>query len=444
MSFPKKFVWGVAAASYQIEGATTADGRGETVWDMLCRKDGAVWSKHSGAEACDHFRRYKQDVALMKSLRIQAYRLSIAWTRVLPAGTGKVNPKGLAFYDKLIDELLAAGIQPYVTLFHWDFPLALYHRGGWLNRDSAAWFADYTRVVVDKLSDRVRHWMTLNEPVCFISLGLQQGIHAPGDKLAWNEVLRAGHNALRAHGKSVQVIRAHAKTKPVIGYAPVGDVCMPATNRPADIKAARQAMFQWNEKSLWNHAWWSDPIVFGRYPAGADLPMVESGDMRDIKQPIDFYGVNIYNGRYVRAGKNGQPEIVPQPVGHALTAIRWQVTPEALYWGPRFLHERYGRPVYITENGLSNQDWVALDGKVHDPQRIDFLHRYLRELQRACADGVDVRGYFQWSIMDNFEWAEGYKERFGLVYVDYPTQRRIPKDSAYWYQSVIESNGANL
>ncbi len=450
MSFPKNFVWGVAAASYQIEGAVKADGRGDSVWDMLCRKPGAIWSEQSGAEACNHYRHYKQDVALMKSLGVNAYRLSIAWPRVIPDGTGKVNAKGLAFYDKLIDELLAAGIQPYVTLFHWDYPLALYHRGGWLNRDSADWFADYTKVVVDKFSDRVKHWMTLNEPVCFTDAGHRTGAHAPGDKLAWAEVLRAAHNVLRAHGQAVQVIRARAKAKPVVGWAPCGRTCIPATDKPADIKAARQAMFQLTERNLWLHSWWSDPIFFGHYPAdglkvfGADAPQVEPGDMRTIQQPLDFFGVNIYGGDTIRAGKNGQPEVVSPATGHGLTGMDWQVTPAALYWGPRFLQERYKRPIYITENGMSGMDWIALDGQVHDPQRIDFLHRYLLELKRAVTDGIDIRGYFQWSVMDNFEWAYGYKQRFGLVYVDYPTQKRIPKDSFHWYRRVIESNGASL
>ena len=450
MSFPKNFVWGVAAAAYQIEGSAKADGRGESVWDMFCRKPGAVWSGHSGAEACDHYRRYKQDVAMMKSLGTHAYRLSVAWPRVIPTGTGKVNAKGLAFYDKLIDELLGAGIAPYVTLFHWDYPLALYHRGGWLNRDSADWFADYVKVVVDKLSDRVKHWMTLNEPVCFTDFGLNTGLHAPGDKLAWAEVLRATHNTLRAHGQAVQVIRARAKIKSVVGWAPCGRTCIPATDKPADIRAARQSMFKITERSIWQHSWWSDPIFFGHYPAeglkifGADAPQIEPGDMRTIKQPLDFFGVNIYSGEVMRAGKQGVPEVVPPLTGHARTTYGWKLTPAALYWGPRFLQERYKIPVYITENGLGCMDWVALDGQVHDPQRIDFLTRYQRELKRAIADGVDVRGYFHWSIMDNFEWNEGYKQRFGLVYVDYQTQKRVPKDSFYWYKRVIESNGASL
>jgi len=450
MKFPKNFVWGAAAASYQIEGGVTLDGRGPTTWDMMCRKPDAIWNGQSGAEACDHYRRYKEDVAMMKSLGLQAYRLSVAWSRILPEGTGKVNARGLAFYDKLLDELLAAGITPWVTLFHWDHPLALYRRGGWMNRDSADWFADYTRIVVDKLSDRVRHWMTLNEPVCFIDLGLKSGVIAPGDKLAWAEVLQAGHHALLAHGKGVQVIRTAARTKPQIGYAPVGNICVPATNKPADIEAARAAMFSFSRKSLWPISWWDDPVFLGRYPAdgvkvfGEDAPAVQAGDMKTIRQPLDFCGVNIYSAERYRADKNGNPEKVPFPVGYPLTGIHWNVVPEALYWGPKFLYERYGKPIVVTENGMSNMDVISLDGKVHDPQRIDFLCRYLRELGRASADGVDVRGYFQWSIMDNFEWAEGYKQRFGIVYVDYPTQKRIPKDSAYWYRDVIATHGANL
>jgi beta-glucosidase len=450
MSFSNSFVWGVAAASYQIEGATTVDGRGETVWDMLCRKPGAIWNHHTGAVACDHYRRYREDVTLMKSLGVHAYRLSVAWSRVQPNGTGKVNAKGLAFYDRLVDRLLAAGIQPWVTLFHWDLPLALYHRGGWLNREIADQFADYTKIVVSKLSDRVQHWMTLNEPVCFIDLGMRVGRQAPGDKLAWAEVLQAGHHALLAHGKGTQAIRANAKSKPVVGWAPTGSVGVPATTSRADIAAARKGMFGFAERSIWQHSWWSDPVVFGRYPAdglkmfGSDAPKVNAGDMKTIRQPLDFFGVNIYSGTVYRAGQDGKPQNVPFPVGHPLTAIRWNVLPESLYWGPKFLYERYGKPVVVTENGMSSADVISLDGRVHDPQRIDFLHRYLRELTRAAADGVDVRGYFQWSIMDNFEWAEGYKERFGLVYVDYPTQQRIPKDSAYWYRDVIASNGAHL
>lgn len=452
MSFPKGFVWGAAAASYQVEGAAYADGKGPSVWDMLCRKEGAIWNGQSGDVACDHYHRYKEDVALMKELGLPAYRLSISWPRVLPAGGGAVNAQGLDFYDQFVDELLAAGIQPWVTLFHWDYPYELYCRGGWLNPDSPDWFAEYTAVIADRLSDRVQHWMTLNEPACFIGLGHQTGIHAPGDKLGFAQVLRAAHHALLAHGKAVLTLRARARRPCQISLAHTGPVTIPASNQPADVEVARQGMFAIlpTSRHMWNDSWWLDPIFFGRYPEdgwqafGADVPPVKDGDLRTINQPLDFLGVNIYQGVIVRAGADGKPEMVPFPAGMPLTAFKWNVTPDALYWGPRFLYERYHAPVVITENGLSGIDWIALDGQVHDPQRIDFTRRYLLALERANADGVDVHGYFHWSVMDNFEWAEGFKERFGLIYVDYPTQQRIPKDSAYWYRQVIASNGASL
>ena len=450
MSFPENFVWGAATASYQIEGAAFEDGKGLSVWDTFCRKGGTIWNDQTGDVACDHYHRYQEDVALMKEIGLHAYRFSISWPRVMPNGVGAVNEKGLAFYDRLIDALLAANVQPYVTLFHWDYPYELYCRGGWLNPDSSDWFAEYTRVIVDKLSDRVQNWMTLNEPQCFIGLALQEGRHAPGDRLGFAQILRAAHNGLLAHGKSTQVIRARARKTPAIGYAPVGRGFMPATNAPADIEAAQRAQFSITAKDVWNSTWFSDPIFFKKYPDDgialfADAaPEIGANDMEIIGQPVDFYGVNIYQGQIACAGANGEPEIVPFPVGHPLTAFRWYVTPDALYWGPRFYWERYRKPIVITENGMSNIDWISTDGRVHDPQRIDFTRSYLLALERAIADGVDVRGYFHWTLMDNFEWAEGVKERFGLIFTDYATQKRILKDSAYWYREAIATNGANL
>lgn len=448
--FPKDFVWGAAAASYQIEGAALEDGRGLSVWDMFSRKPGAVFGGHTGDVAINHYHRYREDVQLMREVGIQAYRLSIAWPRVLPEGVGALNEQGLAFYDSLIDALLEAGIQPYVTLFHWDYPYALYQRGGWLNPDSPDWFADYTRVIVETLGDRVRHWMTQNEPQCFIGLGHFHGVHAPGVRLAWEDILRMTHHALLAHGKSVQVIRACAKTPPQVGAAPVGVTFMPYTDSAEDIEAARQHMFSLNTPDPWNNTWYADPMLLGRYPEDGlriferYMPPIGANDMQTIAQPLDFYGCNIYQGDYVRAGANGTPEIVESYTGHPHTTMRWWVRPEALYWGPKFLYERYGKPIIITENGLANADWVAVDGRVHDPQRIDYTTRYLIALRAAAADGVPVHGYFHWSILDNFEWAEGYNERFGMIYVDYRTQARILKDSAYWYKDVIASGGANL
>ena len=450
LSFPENFTWGAAAASYQIEGAATEDGKGLSVWDMLCRRPGRIWEGHSGEIACDHYHRYRDDVALMKSIGLQAYRLSISWPRVMPEGTGAVNEKGLDFYDRLIDELLAAGIEPWVTLFHWDYPYDLYRHGGWLNRESVEWFGAYTEVIARKLGDRVKNWMTLNEPQCFIGLGHHTGEHAPGDKLGMAEVLLAAHHAMMAHGKAVQVIRACAQLPAKIGYAPVGVISMPETETPEDIEAARAAMFDIHQPALWNNTWWTDPVLLGQYPEdglrafGKDAPKVHPGDMELMSQPLDFYGVNIYNGQVVRAGKEGQPEPVKLEDGNPITLFLWKVSPTALYWGPRFLHERYGLPIVVTENGMSNLDWVSLDGAVHDPQRIDFLERYIGHLRRASHDGIPVQGYFLWSILDNFEWAEGYKHRFGIVHVDYGTQKRTLKDSAHWYREVIASNAATI
>jgi beta-glucosidase len=450
MGFPKNFVWGAAAASYQVEGAAFEDGKGLSVWDMVCRKQGFVWEENTGNLACDHYHRWKEDARLMGRLGLKAYRLSVSWPRVLPEGTGAVNARGLDFYDRLVDELLKQGVDPWVTLFHWDYPHALFCKGGWLNRDSADWFADYTRVIVDRLSDRVTHWMTQNEPQCYIGLGHLTGEHAPGLKMAWAEILRMAHHSLLAHGRAVQVIRAASRTKSCVGAAPVGVVSAPATSSRADVAAARQATFRIRTRSIWSNTWWADPMILGRYPEdglevfGRDVPKVRRGDMETICQKLDFYGCNIYSCQTVRAVRGSGWEPVKGPEGPPLTTMTWRVTPQCLYWGPKFLHERYRLPIVITENGMANCDWVHLDGKVHDPQRIDYVRRHLREVRRAIEDRVPVTGYLYWSILDNFEWAHGYKQRFGLVYVDYETGRRIPKDSALWYRSVIAKNGANI
>jgi len=447
MPFPKSFQWGVATASYQIEGAPYRVGGGRSVWDMFCERPGAISDQSNGDVACDHFNRYREDAAMMKTLGIPNYRLSISWPRVIPDGVGKVSEEGLAFYDRLLDELLANGVQPHVTLFHWDMPYELYLKGGWLNRESADWFAEYSQVVVDKLSDRVASWMTLNEPQCFIGLGLHNGLHAPGDKLNFKEVLLAGHHAMLAHGKAVQVIRARSSVPSRVGWAPVGAPKIPETESAADIDAAREATFRTPTKTVWSNSWWNDPVFFGQYPRqeleifGSDVPTPRAGDMETISQPLDFYGANIYNGETVRADPiTGEPAEVPNPLGIGRTIYHWAVTPEALYWGPKFFYERYGKPIVVTENGIGLSDWIALDGKVHDPQRIDFLTRYIKAFERAGDDGVEIDGYFQWSLMDNFEWYEGYRFRFGLVHVDYQTQVRTPKDSAYWYRDVIQRN----
>jgi beta-glucosidase len=449
-AFPEKFVWGAASSAYQVEGAAFSGGRGASVWDEMCRRPGAVFGGHTGEVACDHYHRAQEDVSLMRGLGLGAYRFSVSWPRVLPEGVGRVNGAGLDFYDRLVDGLLAAGIEPWVTLFHWDFPLALFHRGGWLSRDSAQWFADYAAVVVDRLGDRVGHWMTLNEPQIFIGLGHGDGTHAPGLKLSLSERLLATHHALLAHGMAVRTIRARSKRACKVGWAPVMRVEYPDSALPSDIEAARRSTFSIVAKDSWNNTWFADPVCLGRYPQdglalfGSDAPEVRAGDMETIRQPLDFFGANIYSGTPVVAGEDGRARAVAAPPGSAETAFRWSVTPESLYWGPRMIQERFGLPVVITENGMASLDWVGVDGRVRDGARIDYTRRYLSALRRAVHDGVDVRGYFHWSIMDNFEWAEGYRLRFGLVHVDYATQKRTLKDSAHWYARVAATNGRSL
>jgi len=453
MSFCKDFIWGVATASYQIEGAAYEDGKGLSVWDCFSHVPGKVLEGHNGDTACDHYRLFKQDVALMKAMGVKNYRFSLSWPRLIPQGTGPVNEAGVAFYNRLIDELLANGIRPFVTLFHWDYPQALQQKGAWENPESPLWFEEYATLCAKRFGDRVKDFITFNEPQCFIGLGYIVGEHAPGLRMPPVSTIPMSHHVLKAHGLAVKALRKHAPGCR-IGFAPCGDARIPASAKPADVDAARKAYLSVpNDPFGWAFSvtWWSDPVMLGKYPEdglkyfGQYLPKEWEKDMALIHQPLDFYGQNIYNGRMVRAADNAQGyEEVQPPVGHGKTAIQWAVTPEALYWGPRFLHERYKTPFIITENGMSCIDVVSLDGKVHDPQRQDYMHRYLQAYKRACEDGVDAIGYFSWSLMDNFEWAYGYTDRFGLVYVDYQTQERIVKDSFHWYKTVMEANGENL
>ncbi len=449
MGFKNDFVWGVATSSYQIEGAWNEDGKGLNIWDVFSHEQGNIALGHTGDVACDHYHKFKEDIALMRKLGIKAYRFSLSWARILPDGTGKVNESGAKFYSDLIDELLKNGIEPYITLFHWDYPYALYKKGSWLNDESVDWFAEYAAKVSELYSDRVKHFITFNEPQCFIGHGYLKGQYAPGLKVPYKDIFQMCHNVLKAHGAAVIALRKHAKQPIKIGYAPTGPASYPSTNKPEDIEAARKDFFACpplSDDVMWNVSWWSDPVVLGRYPEdGLEmykkyLPEITEEDMKLISQPIDFYGQNIYNGKEIRCGKDGNPEYVPRCVGAPKTAIQWSVSPECLQWSPKFFYERYGLPIYITENGMSAHDVVSLDGKVHDPNRIDFLNRYLLELEKAVNDGVDVKGYFLWSFMDDFEWPKGYTERFGIVYVDYDTQVRIPKDSAYWYKTWIEEH----
>lgn len=449
MAFMKDFAWGTATAAYQIEGAHNQDGKGLSIWDVYTHEPGIVTDGYPGDIACDHYHRFREDVALMKQLGHRAYRFSICWSRLFPEGIGTINEKGAQFYSDLIDCLLENGIEPHVTLFHWDYPYALHRKGGWLNDDSVQWFADYAAKVVELYSDRVKYFITMNEPQCFVGHGYGNGTKAPGLKVGYKDLFQIAHNVLKAHGAAVKAMRAAAKRPIQIGYAPTCGAFMPATDAPADIEAARKRYFSCpplSKNVMWNVAWWSDPVLLGRYPEDGlalykdFLPEITQEDMELICQPLDFYGQNIYNGREVAADPDGNPILVNRKEGFPLTANKWPVTPEALYWGPRFLYERYGLPISITENGVADIDMVSPDGCVHDPNRIEFLRQYLRALEQATEDGVPVIGYFLWTFMDNYEWALGYTTRHGIVYVDYQTQQRIPKDSAYWYKEWIKTH----
>ncbi|RNC82125.1 MAG: beta-glucosidase [Phycisphaera sp.] len=445
--FPSDFVWGAATSSYQIEGAAENNQRGSCIWDEFCQEPGRIRGGDTGRVACEHVDRFREDVQFMKQIGLKAYRFSVCWPRVIPNGVGKVNDAGLAFYDSLVDELLANDIEPWLTLYHWDFPTSLYRRGGWLNPNVSDWFAEYTRIIVNRLSDRVKHWFTLNEPQVFIGIAHGEAEHAPGTKLPLDDQLRMNHNVLLAHGKSAKIIRNEAKTVPLIGWAPVGVCGIPATESIEDIDAARQRTIGTGENPIWSNTLYNDPVFFGSYPEQLEPRMDKilhkdwRHDMDTICQPIDFFGVNIYRGDLVRAGKDGKPDIIPPCVGTPRSDFGWEITPEVLRWGAQFLFERYQKPIIITENGMSNADWIDLSGRVQDPQRIDYIARHLRALHTAMEDGIPVHGYFHWSLLDNFEWAEGYHQRFGLIHVDFVTQQRTLKSSAHYYGDVIRSQG---
>ena len=451
MGFRNDFAWGVATSSYQNEGSAYADGKGLSVWDVFSHEPGKIRDGSSGDVACDQYRRIDEDIELMKALSINSYRFSISWPRVQPEGKGEINQKGLDYYDRLTDKLLENNIAPYVTLFHWDLPYELHLQGGWLNRDIAKYFAEFASVVTERLSDRVDHWITQNEPQCYINAALQNGEHAPGLKLSRKEGFLAAHHSLLSHGMAARAIKAVAKKHPVIGYAPASWwLWSPETENKNNIEACRRETFSIDQDPLGGTAWWLDPVFLGQYPETAFqkyeafMPDIKSEDMEIISEPVDFIGMNVYQTYVGRDNGRGSCEEVPHVQGAALTGAGWPVTPQALYWGPKFYDERYHKPIIITENGMAGMDWIHMDGKVHDPQRIDFTRSYLSELKRAADEGVDIRGYFHWTLMDNFEWTSGYTNRFGLIYVDFQNQKRIIKDSGIWYKSVIESNGENI
>jgi beta-glucosidase len=434
--FPSDFIWGAAASAYQIEGAAHEDGRGESIWDRFSATPGKVRAGDTGEIACDFYHRYPEDIALMRELGLDAFRFSIAWPRIVPSATGPVNEAGLDFYDRLVDALLEAGIRPYVNLFHWDLPQKLEDAGGWPERATAEAFASYAAVVAQRLGDRVKDWITHNEPFCTSWLGYGMGAHAPGRKSV-RDALAASHHALLAHGWAVEAIR-RASPDAEVGIVVDPWPIHPASDDPADVAAA------WAEDGVRNR-WFFDPLLRGAYPEDvlerfeAEAPPIRDGDLETISVPLDFLGVNNYSRRIVRAGLNGTAIDVPAPGGE-LTDMGWEVYPDALHESLVRMHREYGvESIYITENGAAFADVRSHDGRIHDVERIAFLHGYLDAIERARAEGVPVRGYFVWSLLDNFEWSLGYSKRFGLVYVDYPTLERVPKDSFYWYRDLIGS-----
>ena len=447
VSFPKNFWWGTSTAAYQIEGAWNEDGKGESIWDRFSHTPHKIKNGDNGDVACDHYHRYREDLSIMRSLGMTSYRFSIAWTRIQAAGSGRPNPKGLDFYSRLVDGLLEAKIRPFPTLYHWDLPQALEDAGGWPNRDTAQRFADYTDIVMSALGDRVQSWMIFNEPWVFTTLGYLFGTHAPG-RTDVDAFLRATHVVNLAQGMAFRVMKG-VRPKSIVGTAFSLSPVQPATSSRADHQAAERA-------HAFQNIWFLEPALRGRYPdafVGVTPEMlgVKTGDMEKVRAAFDFIGVNNYYRYIVSAihprtiSLNPLAKIYPVDVKVGgdtgpKTEMGWEVYPRGIYEIVMRLAKDYGRPMEITENGCAYGDAPGKDGAVHDARRIAFYHDYLREVARAIKDGADVRGYHAWSLLDNFEWAEGFSKRFGLTYVDFKTQKRIVKESGEWYAKVAQAN----
>ncbi len=437
LTFPPGFIWGSATSSYQIEGAPTADGKSPSIWDIFCREEGRIADRSTGDRACEHYERYADDVQLMKELGFSAYRFSMAWTRVLPQGSGAVNEAGLDFYDRLVDELLAAGITPFPTLYHWDLPQALEETGGWVNRDTAYAFADYAAAAVARLGDRIGTWTTLNEPFVSANHGYVTGEHAPG-RTSMAEGMAASHHLMLAHGLAGQHIRAEApdaRLAIVLNFTPAE----PATNSEADRLATH------HQNNLENR-WYSDPLAGFGYPQdsaehfGWDQSEVLDGDLDIISQPIDLLGVNYYTRSIVSADDSYEA-----PADTPRNTMGWEIHPPSLGALLRDLNDRYDFPSYlITENGAPMPDQIREDGRIRDDDRLNFVRDHVAEVHGAIADGCPIEGYLVWSLFDNFEWAWGYGPRFGIVEVNFETQERIPKKSAEWFSTVATTNQFDL
>ena len=443
VQFPKGFLWGSATSAYQIEGSPLADGAGPSIWQRFAHTPNMMVNGDTGDIACDHYNRMESDVALMRELGMQAYRFSVSWSRVLPEGKGRVNEKGLGFYDRLVDTLLKNNITPLLTLYHWDLPAALDDRGGWLNPDIADWFADYTRVMVRKLDDRVKFWATLNEPWVVTDGGYLHGALAPGHRSLFEAPI-ASHNLMRSHGASVKAYRAEGKHQ--IGLVVNLEPKYAASQSAEDLAAVKRADAYMNRQYL-------DPAFFGTYPEelrdvfGEAWPEWPAADMELIKQPIDFLGVNYYTRNVTRHDEKNYPlKAVPVKQHATYTETGWEVFPQGLTDTLVWVKERYGNPpVYITENGSAFYDPpIAENGVIDDPLRVNYQKKHLRAVHDAIAKGCDIRGYMAWSLLDNLEWSLGFSKRFGIVHVDFATQKRTPKASARHYSKVIATNGACL
>jgi beta-glucosidase len=440
-AFPANFVWGVATAAPQIEGAGTEDGKGPSVWDAFARKPGAIHNGETLEVACDHYHRFREDFDLMARMGVKHYRLSIAWPRIFPLGTGSVNARGIDFYNRLIDAALERGITPWVTMFHWDLPQALEEKGGWPSRVVVDAFADYADEIVKAYGDRVKNWITLNEIYCFVGVAYSEGRHAPGRRESLEVVNQAYHHALVCHGHGVRAVRQHGGKGARVGLTDNSKVAIPMTETPEDIAAAHERFEAANCRVL-------GPICRGEYGASYRamtngwMPKIAATDFELISQRTDFLGMNIYSGEIVRRDDKGGAEVIPYPEHYPVADSPWlKLSPRCMYWGPRLAAGVFGiADVVITENGAGYNDAPPKDGAVLDLHRIEYIRSCLRELRRSLADGVPVSGYFAWSFMDNFEWADGYDRRFGLVYTDFKTQTRTPKASAHWFSRVIREN----
>ncbi len=440
---PRNFLWGVATASFQIEGHLEADHAGLSNWLDFCRRPGTIFNDDSPMIGASHYTLYKEDIQLMKSLGIPAYRFSIAWNRIFPEGKGRFNPAGLDFYNRLVDELLANGIEPWVTLFHWDLPLELEKAGGWRNKDTCHAFADYAGFIAGKFSDRVKHYYTVNEITCFTAAGYGEGKFAPGLRLSRKEVNQTIFNGCLAHGLGVQAVKANAPADVQIGLADNPHCCVPFCETPEHIDAARKAFRLYNSPIL-------TLIREGKYTEeyiaeqGEYLPEFRDAELEAIHSPIDFLGLNVYTPEYIMADP-AAPEgfrQLPMPKSYPTMNTEWlRFGPDCIYWAPRFCRELWNeKEIYISENGCPSADRPAADGHVYDTDRIMYLREHLQNVHRAITDGIPIKGYFLWSLLDNFKWIDGFQIRFGIVYVNYSTLKRTPKLSAEYYRNCIQAN----